>query len=91
VVELVKAFEEHLEHLKSLGGLSVRRRRRVEQRMRDLLRAQLWQEFESRVPEAAWSAAIESLAAREITPHEAATRLIGRFGPPGAPGGSRHS
>jgi len=83
--EVVEYFELHLGHLKSHGGLDERRRHRVEQRMRDLLRAQLWEEFGARVPAAAWADTVESLAARKVTPHEAVARLFGRFGsrPPG--------
>ena len=79
---LADAFEAHLAHLKSRGGLSGRRRLRVEQRMRDLLRAQLWQEFDARVPPAAWAEAVESLVTRKLTPHEAVARLTARFGGP---------
>ena len=75
VGEVVERFEEHLAHLESHGGLGARRRHRVEQRMRDLLRAQLWEEFAARVPEAAWADALESLITRRITPHTAAERL----------------
>jgi LAO/AO transport system kinase len=86
--ELADAFEQHFAHLKSKGGLTDRRRRRVEQRMRELLRAQLWQEFDGRVPPAAWAEAVESLVARRLTPHEAVARLTGRFGRPGPDPGS---
>ena len=80
VGELADGFEAHLAHLKSKGGLAGRRRRRVEERMRDLLRALLWKEFDARVPKAAWTDAVEALAARKLTPHEAVARLTGRFG-----------
>ena len=90
VGEVVERFEEHLAHLRSHGGLDGRRRHRVEQRMRDLLRAQLWEEFDARVPEAAWAEALESLIAREMTPHAAVALLFGRFGarPPRRAAGS---
>jgi LAO/AO transport system kinase len=84
VAEVVERFEEHIAHLKSHGGLAGRRRRRVEQLMRDLLHAQLWDAFEARVPETAWAQAIEALVARRLTPHEAAARMLGRFGRPGS-------
>ena len=38
-------FEEHLEYLKSEGGLDRRRRQRLEQRLEDLLRDRLWGAF----------------------------------------------
>jgi LAO/AO transport system kinase len=84
VAEVVERFEEHIAHLKSHGGLAGRRRRRVEQLMRDLLHAQLWDAFEARVPETAWAQAIEALVAHRLTPHEAAARMLGRFGRPGS-------
>jgi LAO/AO transport system kinase len=80
VAEVVDRFEEHVAHLKSHGGLAGRRRRRVEQRMRDLLRSQLWDDFERRLPAAAWAQEVEALEARRTTPHAAAARLTGRFG-----------
>jgi GTPase len=80
VAEVVDRFEEHIAHLKAQGGLAGRRRRRVEQRMRELLRAQLWEAFEARVPETAWAEEVGALVARRTTPHAAAARLIGRFG-----------
>ncbi|HEY2955815.1 MAG TPA: methylmalonyl Co-A mutase-associated GTPase MeaB [Candidatus Eisenbacteria bacterium] len=89
VDELAETFERHVGHLKSHGGLAGRRRRRVEQRVRDLLRSQLWEEFEARVPERDWAAAVEALAAREITPHQAAQRLFRGFGAPDPRGGAR--
>jgi LAO/AO transport system kinase len=91
VVEVVERFEEHLAHLKSDGGLAARRRRRVEQRMHDLLRAQLWAEFDARVPEAAWADALEALVARRLTPHEAVERLVARFGLSETAAGARSS
>ncbi len=80
VAEVVERYEAHFEHLRSHGSLALRRRRRIEQRMRDLLRAQLWTEFDSRVPERAWAEALEDLVAQRLTPHEAAARLVADFG-----------
>ena len=76
VVDVVDRFEGHVEHLRARGALAGRRRHRVELRMRELLRAQLWEEFDARVPKAAWTDAVEALVARRITPHEAAARLM---------------
>jgi LAO/AO transport system kinase len=75
VVEVVERFEAHLEHLKLSGGLEQRRRRRLEQRLHDLLRERLWGEFRARVPEAQWRESIEGLMERRLTPHQAAGRL----------------
>lgn len=75
VEEVLEAFERHLEHLECGGGLVRRRRQRLEQRLADLLRAQMWQDFRARVPEAAWQETLAGLAERRWTPHQASQRL----------------
>jgi LAO/AO transport system kinase len=75
VADVVERFEQHLEFLKTHGGLDRRRRQRMEEHLRGLLRAQLWKELESRMTRAAWEECIEALLARRVTPHEAASRL----------------
>jgi LAO/AO transport system kinase len=80
VAEVIATFDDHFEFLERQGGLGQRRRRRLEQRLEDLLRAQLWVEFRERVPASTWSACIADLAERRITPHQAAERLIGEAG-----------
>jgi LAO/AO transport system kinase len=80
VDELADRFEEHLTFLREHGGLDRRRRQRLEQRLRDLVRARLWGDFESRLPEGAWRAQVDALLARRATPHEAATRLADSAG-----------
>jgi LAO/AO transport system kinase len=74
--EVVDRFEAHLEHLKSHGGLAGRRRHRVERRMLDLLRAQLWDVFRERVPGTAWEECVQALAERRLSPHQAVERLM---------------
>jgi LAO/AO transport system kinase len=76
VHEVVERFEEHLEHLKREGGLERRRRRRMEQRLHDLMRERLWGAFRARVPEKRWEASVDGLMARRLTPHQAAERLV---------------
>jgi len=75
VSELVDRFEEHLDHLKSRGALDQRRRRRLEQRLEDLMRARLWHRFRARVPAAQWTESVAAMADRRLTPHQAADRL----------------
>jgi len=75
VEEVLEGFERHLEHLARAGALERRRRQRLEQRLADLLRTQLWQDFRARVPASAWHEALAGLAARRFTPHQAARRL----------------
>jgi LAO/AO transport system kinase len=75
VSELADAFEEHLAFLEEAGVLETRRRRRLEQRLSDLLRARLWEDFRSRVPASAWQSCIDDLAERRSTPARAADRL----------------
>jgi GTPase len=80
VAEVVEAFERHLEFLRANGGLERRRRQRLEQRLHDLLRDQLWESFHERVSESEWRGIIAQLAARSLTPHQAAARLIALAG-----------
>jgi len=76
VPELTVRLEDHLAHLNAHGGLARRRRQRLEQRLRDLVRDQLWVEFQERVPEAEWRAVLDALIAHSVTPHQAADHLI---------------
>ena len=87
VHEVVEAFEEHLEHLKRGGGLERRRRRRLEQRLHDLLRERLWGEFRARVPHARWEASVDGMMDHRLTPHQAAARLAGAAPGPSGNGG----
>jgi LAO/AO transport system kinase len=75
--ELADAFEEHLVFLEENGLLDARRRRRVEQRLEDVLRTRLWGDFRARVPAGLWDDTIDALARRRITPSRAAERLMG--------------
>jgi LAO/AO transport system kinase len=77
VAEVADAFEEHLGFLRERGGLDRRRRQRLEQRLRDLVRSRMWESFLARVPESAWHEALDGLIARRLTPHQAAERLAG--------------
>jgi LAO/AO transport system kinase len=89
VEEVLEAFERHLDHLERGGGLARRRRQRLEQRLADLLRAQMWQDFRARVPEAAWQETLAGLAERRWTPHQASQRLAEAMAP--AEGEVRHA
>jgi LAO/AO transport system kinase len=82
ISELVDEFERHLGFLTAQGGLERRRRHRLEQRLHELLRLQLWDEFRARVPAAEWRDVIAAMAGRTLTPHQAAERLIGLAGQP---------
>ncbi len=76
VAELADGLEEHLGYMRERGALDRRRKQRLEQRLTELLRDRLWTRFRTAVPADAWRAALERLAAREETPHQAAERLI---------------
>jgi LAO/AO transport system kinase len=80
IPELVSEIEDYFDHLRARGQLERRRRQRLEQRLQDVLKGQLWAEFTSRVPESARQRMIEALAERRITPHQAAERLIAAAG-----------
>jgi len=75
VAELVDAFEAHFEHLGDHGELEKRRRKRLEQRLEDLVRDQLWRTLGERVANGEWAAVVTELHARRLTPHEAANQL----------------
>ena len=77
ISELVDQFEEHLEFLFQHGGLEQRRRRRLGQRLEDLMRERQWQSFRGRIPEGEWEDAVDGLVRRSLTPHQAADRLAG--------------
>jgi len=78
VSEVVDRFEGHLAWLREKGGLDRRRRRRLEQRLEDLLRFRLWEEFRDALSRDTWRRTIEDLAARRMTPHQALIKLLGR-------------
>ena len=80
IAELATAIEEYFEFLGTRGQLEVRRLQRLEQRLNELLKGQLWAEFSARVPEAARARMVEELAARRLTPHQAAERLVAAAG-----------
>ena len=77
IAEVVDAFEAHLSHLETHGGLERRRRQRLERRFRDLVKHELWERFTAGMSEAAWSELLEQLVRRELTPHAAVARLVG--------------
>ena len=77
VGELADRLEEHLEFLKSDGGLDRRRRQRAAQRLESLLRDRLWGSLRRRVTDAAWLGALDALAEHRLTPHQAADHLMG--------------
>jgi len=76
VAELVVEIERYFDYLRSQGQLEQRRRHRLEQRLQEVLKGQLWAEFSSRVPDAERQRMIEALAEHRLTPHQAAERLI---------------
>jgi LAO/AO transport system kinase len=75
VGNLVESLEEHLELLRARGSLEARRRQRLEQRLHDLVGDRLWRRFRSRIPGEEWQKSVDALAARRVTPHEAARTL----------------
>ncbi len=77
VPELVDQLEAHLTDLERQGGLERRRRVRLEGRLRDMVRDQLWRGFERRVAAGDWERVIAELGRRELTPHAAVERLLG--------------
>ena len=77
IADLCDRIEEHYDFLKSQGALEQRRRRRAGQRLEELLRARVWRDFRSHLPDQAWRDALDGLESRRVTPHQAADRLQG--------------
>jgi LAO/AO transport system kinase len=76
VDEVVDRFEEHLAHLERSGGLDERRRQRLEQRVVDMLRDQVWEATRTAVPEDVWREVLDAVFARRVSPHQAAAALL---------------
>ena len=87
--EVVSQLEAHFEFLRARGGLERRRRHRLEQRLEDLLRAELWEEFTRRVGGEARREVVDRMAHRRLTPRQAVRRLLDRRDGAG-PGGRRN-
>jgi len=79
IPELVFEIEDYFTHLRAHASSNAAPPR-LEQRLQDVLKGQLWAEFTARVPESARQRMIEQLAERRITPHQAAKRLIAAAG-----------
>jgi LAO/AO transport system kinase len=75
ILEVTDEFENHLSFLREHGGLDRRRRQRLEQRLNELLRERLWEEFRSALDGTTWRTVLDDLSARRLTPHQAAERL----------------
>jgi LAO/AO transport system kinase len=80
IPELATEIENYFDFLRERGQLERRRLQRLEQRLQDLLKGQLWAEFTARVPEDQRRRMIDDMAQRRITPHQAAERLIAAAG-----------
>jgi len=76
VNDVIDQLESHFEFLRHSGGLARRRRERLEQRLEDLLRAELWGEFTGHVPEPVRREVVDGLAERRLSPRQAVERLI---------------
>jgi len=72
---LRERLEEHLGFLRGSGDLERRRRQRLEQRLRELVRERLWAGYERRVSAEARRRALEDVLERRLTPRQAAERL----------------
>jgi LAO/AO transport system kinase len=76
VSEVVDRFEEHIAHLEAGGGLETRRRERLEQRVVDVLRDQVWEATRSSMPDAVWNEMVDAVFQRRVSPHQAASALL---------------
>lgn len=80
VPDVVDHFEQHLRFLTETGEIDRRRKRRLEQRLVDLLSDHLWNAFRDRISESRWESSLDALARRLRTPHQVARELTGEPG-----------
>jgi len=80
VDELLEALDRHLAWLQTSGELSRRRKQRLAERVRDVVRRQLlalaWSEHDGR---AILQEALPALEAGDTTPYEVASRIVNRI------------
>ncbi len=80
VDELLEALDRHLTWLQTSGELSRRRKQRLAERVRDVVRRQLlalaWSEHDGR---AILQEALPALEAGDTTPYEVASRIVNRI------------
>lgn len=78
VPELVRAIDRHVARLEADGGRAARRRRRAEQRLKDLAEQELLRRaIREGIGAEGWERLVGRLAAREVDPYAAVSELIG--------------
>lgn len=83
VPALLKALEAHRRHLKDTGEWERRVRRNSEGEVRRLLREALLERHMGAIENGRWRAVIDRVARRDLDPHSAVERLMGRLEEPG--------
>jgi LAO/AO transport system kinase len=76
VEQVAERVDEHLRFLRESRQLDEKRRRRVQQRLEDLVRDRLWRELNHALPVGRWDELVQGLAERRLTPYEAAEHLM---------------
>jgi LAO/AO transport system kinase len=77
VDDLLGAVRRHHQHLSASGELVERRERRIADELRALVVARLAAQASERCAGPAFDALVEAVAARDVDPYTAATRLLG--------------
>jgi LAO/AO transport system kinase len=76
VAELIQAIDRHRAHLESSGDWGRRDRARLRVELESLLRASLVARWRESVPADRYQAALDHVAARQISPHQAVEALL---------------
>lgn len=77
VEELASAIRRHADYLHETGGWQRRIAARQEKELRELIRARLYEDWFSGLPEDVWKEVLEQLAGHHISPAEAVKKLTG--------------
>ena len=77
VPELMKAIDQHAQHLRQTGDWGRRERARLEAELESLLTETLVSKFRNRVPDGRYEKVIDQLVQRSLSPWEAVKELIG--------------
>jgi LAO/AO transport system kinase len=74
--DLVRAIADHLEHLETTGERHDRDRTRLQSELEQLIQGNLVSRWRKEVPDSKYQEILESLIARQMSPHQAAEILM---------------
>ncbi len=88
VPQVVQAIVAHRQHLQRSGAWQQHEARRLQAALERALRDALWQRWRAQVEPGRYDAVLQALARRELTPEQAAARLLDDAPPPRGDAGS---